>query len=54
MAETFKPGERAPRNGEIQCTQHEGVMDNTSAGETFPPCVHWGGHDRRDCTWEYV
>jgi len=54
MAETYKPGQRAPKTGEIKCTQHGDVRDHISVGETFPPCMHWGEHNRKECSWEYV
>lgn len=54
MGETFKPGEAVPKTGEVQCTQHPSVKDNVTAGEHFPPCMHWSEHDRKECTWEYV
>ncbi len=54
MAETYKPGELVPKTGEVQCTQHTGTKDIVTAGEHFAPCMHWGEHDRTECTWEYV
>jgi hypothetical protein len=54
MRDTYKPGEAVPRTGEVKCTQHPDVHDTVEAGETFPPGMDWGEHDRKDCTWEYV
>ena len=54
MSDTYKPGDKVPKSGEVKCTQHPEVTDNVSVGETFSPCMHWGEHDRKDCTWEYV
>lgn len=54
MSDTYKPGDTVPRTGEVKCTQHPEVADNVTEGETFAPCMHWGEHDRKDCTWEYA
>jgi hypothetical protein len=54
MADTYKPGEKVPRDGTVECTQHPGTVDQVKAGTTFPPCDHWGDHNRKDCTWQYV
>jgi hypothetical protein len=54
MSQTYRPGDTVPTTGEVKCTQHPGVRDKVTAGETFAPCMHWGEHDRRSCTWEYV
>jgi hypothetical protein len=54
MADTYKPGDTVPKTGEVQCTQKNGVKDKVTEGETFAPCDHWGEHNGKDCTWEYV
>lgn len=54
VAETYKPGDTVPKDGEVQCTQHHNTKDTVEAGTTFAPCMHWGEHDRTECTWEYV
>ncbi len=54
MAQTFKPGDRVPKTGEVKCTQHRGTRDKVKAGDKFAACMHWGEHDRKECTWEYV
>lgn len=54
MSDTYKPGDIAPKTGQVKCTQHHDVTDNVVAGREFPPCMHWHEHDRKDCTWEYV
>jgi hypothetical protein len=54
MAQTYKPGDTVPKTGEVQCTQHSNVKDKVTAGSTFAPCMHWGEHDHKECTWEYV
>ncbi len=54
MAVTYKPGDKVPKTGEVKCTQHPEVTDNVVAGSEFAPCMHWGEHDRKNCTWEYV
>ncbi len=54
MAQTYKPGDRVPKTGAVKCTQHAGTRDKVNADDTFAPCMHWGEHDRKECTWEYV
>jgi hypothetical protein len=54
MATTYKPGDTVPRDGEVQCTQKNGVKDKVKAGTIFAPCDHWGEHNGKECSWEYV
>jgi len=54
LADTYKPGDTVPRDGTVACTQHPETRDDVKAGTTFAPCAHWGDHDRKDCTWQYV
>ncbi len=54
MANTYKPGEKAPQTGKIECSQYHGTQDHIKAGETFPPCDHWRDHHPKGCTWQYV
>jgi len=51
---THKPGEIVPRDGTVQCTQHPETRDQVKKGTRFAPCDHWGDHDRKDCTWQYI
>jgi hypothetical protein len=54
VATTYKPGDTVPRTGEVQCTQHNNTQDNVKEGTKFAPCMHWGDHDRKECTWQYI
>jgi hypothetical protein len=54
MSQTYKPGDTVPKSGKVKCTQHPEVRDNVTAGKKFPACMHWGEHNRKNCTWEYV
>jgi len=54
MAQTYKPGETVPKTGEVECTQNNGTKDHVKAGTKFAPCDHWGQHNGKDCTWQYV
>jgi len=54
VAQQYKPGERVPRTGTVQCTQANGTKDHVIAGTTFAPCDHYGQHNGKGCTWEYV
>lgn len=54
MATQYKPGEIVPRAGTVQCTEVHGTKDQVQAGTRFAPCDHWGQHNGRTCTWEYV
>jgi hypothetical protein len=54
MAQQYKPGEIVPRTGEVKCTQKNGVRDHVEKGTKFAPCMHWGDHNGKDCTWEYI
>jgi hypothetical protein len=54
MATQYKPGEKAPKTGTVECTQYHGTRKHITAGETFPPCDNWGEHHPKQCTWEYV
>jgi hypothetical protein len=51
---TYKPGQTAPRTGEIQCVEYHGTRKHIRAGETFPPCDNWGEHHGPGCTWRYL
>lgn len=51
---TYKPGETVPKDGTVQCTQANGTKDQVKANTKFAPCDHWGQHNGKDCTWEYV
>jgi hypothetical protein len=53
MADTYKPGDTVPKDGEVECTQ-SGIKDKVTAGTTFAPCDHWGEHGSKECTWQYV
>lgn len=54
LAQTYKPGDTVPKTGTVECTQHSKVKDHVKEGRTFAPCMHWGQHDRKDCTWQYA
>jgi hypothetical protein len=54
MADTYKPGEIVPSTGIVKCTQDNGTRDRVMAGEKFAPCEHWGQHNGKNCTWQYV
>ncbi len=54
MADTYKPGDAVPKTGTVECPQKNGTRDNVKAGTTFAPCLHWGDHDGKNCTWQYV
>ncbi len=54
MPTTYKPGDTVPRDGQVECTQANGTRDNVRAGTKFAPCDHWGQHNGKDCTWQYV
>ena len=54
MADTYKPGDKAPKDGTIECVQYPGTTKHIKSGETFPPCDNWGEHHPKDCTWQYV
>jgi hypothetical protein len=40
MAQTYKPGETAPKDGTVECTQYSDTRDHVKAGTTFAPCDH--------------
>jgi hypothetical protein len=46
-----KPGDTVPKTGEVKRTQHSNTKDKVTIGTKFAPCVHWGEHDRKECTW---
>jgi hypothetical protein len=52
--DTYKPGEKAPRTGTIQCVKHAEVVKDIKAGETFPPCDNWGDHTGPGNVWKYT
>ena len=54
MPTTYKPGDRVPKDGVVECTQYPGTRDHVRAGTTFAPCDHWRQHHPRCCTWQYV
>lgn len=54
MPTTYRPGDTVPRDGRVECTQHNGTQDNVKAGTKFAPCDHWGDHHGKGCTWQYV
>lgn len=54
VAQQYKPGEKVPRNGTVECTQYKGTRDKVKAGTTFAPCDHWRDYHPKGCTWEYV
>ena len=54
MAQTYKPGETVPQTGTVKCTQNNGTQDHVTAGTKFAPCDHWGDHNGKGCTWQYV
>lgn len=54
MAVTYRPGDTVPHTGRVECLQHPGTQDNVVAGTKFAPCMHWGEHDRKDCSWQYI
>ena len=54
MADTYKPGDTVPRDGEVECTQYKGTRKHVKAGTTFPPCDNWREHHPKGCTWQYV
>lgn len=51
---SYKPGAEAPYTGTIQCVEHPETQDHIDAGETLPPCAHWGDKDRKNCSWQYI
>ena len=54
MATTYKPGDKVPKDGTVECTQYPGTKDDVKAGTTFAPCDHWRDHHPKGCTWQYV
>jgi hypothetical protein len=52
--ETYKPGDTAPRTGDIRCVKHPEVVKHIEAGETLPPCDNWGDHTGPGNVWEYI
>ncbi len=54
MPTTYSPGDEVPRDGTVECTQFNGVRDNVKKGTHFAPCDHWGQHNGKGCTWQYV
>lgn len=54
MAQQYNPGDVVPRDGRVECKQNNGTQDNVKAGTHFAPCDHWGQHNGKGCTWEYV
>jgi hypothetical protein len=50
----YKPGDIVPYDGTVKCTQHPETIDHVKRGTTFAPCVHWGEHGRKNCTWKYI
>jgi hypothetical protein len=54
MAQQYKPGETVPRDGRVECKQKNGTQDNVKKDTKFAPCLHWGDHDGKGCTWEYI
>lgn len=51
---TYKPGDKVPYDGTVECTQYPGTRDHVKAGTTFAPCDHWRQHHPKGCTWQYV
>jgi len=51
---TYKPGEKAPQTGTIQCVRHPEVVKHIKQGETFPPCDNWGDHTGPGNVWQYI
>ena len=54
MAQQYSPGEIVPRDGTVECKQFSGTKDSVKKGTKFAPCDHWGQHNGKACTWEYV
>ena len=54
MPTTYKPGETAPKTGNVMCTQYNGTRDHIVEGTKFAPCDHYGDHHGTGCTWQYI
>jgi len=54
MATTYRPGEEVPKDGTVECTKFKGTRDKAKKGTHFAPCDHWGDHNGKQCTWQYV
>ncbi len=53
MAETYKPGAKAPWTGVVYCIHHENVVEHVTKGLRLPKCPHMGQEGHIDCVWHY-
>jgi hypothetical protein len=54
-AHEYRPGDRAPRDGVVKCTQSYNRLARVKAGDEFGRCDAWGGRMHGlECTWRYT